>query len=91
MTYQPRFRNQLILDQTASAFSRRPRTADETYSIHLVKADDPAYIPNDVEFWPIYTQAVIGVLQNHPELLNAAITAIRKTKQELRGLRNRDL
>jgi len=91
MTYQPRFRNQLIPQETASAFSRLPRTADETYSIHLVKADDPAYIPNDVEFWPIHTQAVIGVLQNHPELLNAANTAIRKTKQELRDLRNRDL
>ena len=91
MPYQPIYRNQLAANPTYSAFSRSPQSEGSTYSIHLVKADDPAYIPGDFEVWPIYSQAIIEVLREHPAILDAAVEAVKKASEQLRGLQNRDI
>ena len=91
MTYQSIFRNQLTTGDNYSAFSRPHQSADSTYSIHLVKAEDPAYIPGDFEVWPLFSQAIIEAFKDRPDMLNVAVDAVKKTKQELRGLQNRDI
>ena len=83
--------NDLILDPPRySAFSRPAATSD-SYRIHLVKADDPAYLPPDFEVWPIYHAAILEVLRDYPDVHDAAVEAVKKTTQEIRGLQNRDI
>ncbi len=91
MPYQPISRYQLLSGVTYSAFSRPHREQpDGTYQIHLVKAQDPAYIPSDLEAWPIYYQAILNILLKHPDAHDAAIEAIHQTRRDLTGLENRD-
>ena len=91
MPYQPLSRYQLLSLPTYSAFSRPYRDRpDGTYEIHLVKSQNPAYIPSDLEAWPIYYQAIIDVLMAHPEAQASALQAIRDTRQKLAGLENLD-
>ena len=50
MPYQPISRYHLLPSLTYSAFSRpRREQPDGTYQIHLVKSQNPAYIPSDLE------------------------------------------
>ena len=50
MPYQPIGRYHLLPGLTYSAFSRpRREQPDGTYQIHLVKSQNPAYIPSDLE------------------------------------------
>ena len=81
--------NDLIYRPTYSLFSRHHAPADATYAIHLVKADDPAYIPSDFEVWPLYSQAILEVLREHPAIHDAAVAAVKRASEELRGLQNR--
>ncbi len=84
------YRNEFRADVTYSVYSLPRAAADATYKIHLVKSEDPAYIPSDLEAWPIYYQAIHDVLRRHPAAHDAAIEAIRQTRKELAGLENRD-
>lgn len=75
-----------------SNFSRPRREAsDGTYEIRLIHSQDPAYIPSDLEAWPIYYQAILNVLLAHPEAQAAAVAAIRQTRLKLTGLQNIDV
>ena len=88
MLYQPASRYHLLPGLTYSAFSRpRREQPDGTYQIHLVKSQNPAYIPSDLEAWPIYYEAIQETLVNYPD---AAIEAIRETRKKLAGLENLD-
>ena len=50
MPDQPIGRYHLLPELTYSAFSRpRREQPDGTYQIHLVKSQNPAYIPSDLE------------------------------------------
>ena len=67
MPYQPISRYHLLPSLTYSAFSRpRREQPDGTYQIHLVKSQNPAYIPSDLEAWPIYYEAILETLVNYP-------------------------
>ena len=91
MPYQPVSRYQLLSLPTYSAFSRPYREKpDGTYEVRLIKSTDPAYIPSDLEGWPIYYQAVHDVLLQHPAAHTAAVEAIRRTRKELTGFENLD-
>ena len=77
---------------TYSAFSRpRREQPDGTYQIHLVKSQNPAYIPSDLEAWPIYYEAIQEALANYPDAHDAAIEAIRETRKQFTGLENLDV
>ena len=69
------YRTQFRADVTYSIYSPPRAAADATYKIHLVKSEDPAYIPSDLEAWPIFYQAIHDVLRQHPAAHNAAILA----------------
>jgi hypothetical protein len=88
MLYQPLHRYQLRTGTTYSAYSLPDRTADETCEIHLIKAEDPGYIPGDMEVWPLYHRTILGALQRFPDAHRAAIEAVRKTQQEIKGKEN---
>ena len=92
MPYQPISRYHLLPGLTYSAFSRpRREQPDGTYQIHLVKSQNPAYIPSDLEAWPIYYEAILETLVNYPDAHDAAIEAIRETRKKLAGLENLDV
>ena len=92
MPYQPISRYHLLPGLTYSAFSRpRREQPDGTYEIHLVKSTNPAYIPSDLEAWPIYYEAIQEALVNYPDAHDAAIEAIRETRKKLIGLENLDV
>ena len=92
MPYQPISRYHLLPGLTYSAFSRpRREQPDGTYEIHLVKSQNPAYIPSDLEAWPIYYEAIQETLVNYPDAHDAAIEAIRETRKKLIGLENLDV
>ena len=92
MPYQPISRYHLLPGLTYSAFSRpRREQPDGTYQIHLVKSQNPAYIPSDLEAWPIYYEAIQETLVNYPDAHDAAIEAIRETRKKLAGLENLDV
>ena len=92
MPYQPLSLYHLLPGLTYSAFSRpRREQPDGTYQIHLVKSQNPAYIPSDLEAWPIYYDAILETLVNHPDAHDAAIEAIRETRKKLAGLENLDV
>ena len=89
MPSQPASRYHLLPGLTYSAFSRpRREQPDGTDQIHLVKSQNPAYIPSDLEAWPIYYEAIQETLVNYPD---AAIEAIRETRKKLAGLENLDV
>jgi hypothetical protein len=73
-----------------SLHSRPPAAADANYEIHLVKSDDPDYIPADMEVWPIYHSAILAALHNFPEARSAAVAAFKQKQQEIKGRENRD-
>ena len=92
MPYQPISRYHLLPGLTYSAFSRpRREQPDGTYQIHLVKSKKPAYIPSDLEAWPIYYEAIQEALVNYPDAHDAASEAIRETRKKLVGLENLDV
>ena len=88
MTYQTLPTYRLLPVPTYSAFSH-PHRKDPSYQIHLIKADDPAYIPDDFEVWPIFYQTILKVLVKYPDIHDEAVEAVRKTSEELKGLQNR--
>ncbi len=63
---------------------------DGSYEIHLVKAVDPLYIPNDFEIWPLYQAAMIEALERHPAVSDDAYAAYLKVREQHQGKRNRD-
>ena len=92
MTYQPQSVYQLLPGVDYSAYSRpRRERPDGSYEIHLIKSDDPDYLPPDAEIWPLYQQAILGVLRHYPEAHQAAVDAYKKLKLELQGRENRDV
>ena len=92
MPYQPIYRYALLPDQAYSAYSRPRRDhEDGSYEIHLVKSGNPSYIPADFEVWPIYYNAIMKVLFEHPDVHAAAVAAATETAQKLKGLENRDI
>ena len=67
MSYQPIYRYALLPDQAYSAYSRPRRDhEDGSYEIHPIKSGNPSYIPADFEVWPIYYNAIMKVLFEHP-------------------------
>jgi hypothetical protein len=72
-----------------SANSLRITAQAESYEIHLVKSDDPDYIPADQEVWPIYQSAIVAALRNFPEAHQAALAAFKQKQQEIKGRENR--
>ena len=92
MPYQPQARYGLIQSTTYSAYSRPRRDHDDgTYEIHLVKSTNPQYIPNDLEIWPLYHQAIIQAVEEFPEASKAAYAAYCKVQKEYEGRKNRDM
>ncbi len=92
MSYQPIARYRPRPDAEASAFSRpRRNQADGAYEIHLVKAENPQYVPQDLEVWPLYHQAIVEAVESFPEASEAAFAAYTKVQKQLQGLKNRDL
>ena len=92
MPYQPTYRYALLPDQAYSAYSRpRREHEDGSYEIHLIKSGNLSYIPADFEAWPIYYNAVMKVLTQHPDVHAAAVAAAREIGQKLKGLENRDI
>ena len=89
MLYEPRSRYELRTGVDFSAYSRPRRVhEDGTYEIHLVKAADPHYIPPDMDIWPLYYQAIAGVLRHYPDALEAATEAYVQLRKE--GKQRRD-
>ncbi len=74
-----------------SLFSSLPPAPEAGYQIHLVPADDPAYLPADFEVWPIYYRTIVSALRQFPEAHDATVEAVRRKRQELQGLQNRDI
>ncbi len=92
MTYAPQAHYELVPSGEFSRYSRPRRVhPDGSYEIHLVQAADPHYIPNDLEVWPLYHQAVNQVMFRFPEAAEAALEAYRVLREKLTGLQNRDL
>ena len=92
MSYQPIYRYALLPDQGYSTYSRPRRDhEDGSYEIHLIKSGNPSYIPADFEVWPIYFNAIMKVLFEHPDVHDAAVAAATETAQKLKGLENRDI
>ena len=83
--------HQFRTDTPPSAYSPKRTHGNQTYEIHLVKSDSPAYIPSDLETWPIFYEAILKVLMKHPAAHAAAIEAIHSTRKTLQGLENRDV
>ena len=92
MPYQPIYRYALLPDPAYSAYSRPRRDhEDGSYEIHLIKSGNPSYIPADFEVWPIYYNAIMEVLFEHPDVHDAAVEAAKQTAEKLKGLENRDI
>ena len=92
MSYTPQARYELLADASYSHYSRPRRDhPDGSYEIHLVKASNPQYIPNDLELWPIYHQAIIGAVEKFPEAADAAYAAFCKVQKQYEGRKNRDM
>ncbi len=92
MPYQPIYRYALLPEQAYSAYSRPRRDhEDGSYEIHVIKSGNPSYIPADCEVWPIYYNAVMKVLIQHPDVHDDAVAAAREIGQKLKGLENRDI
>ena len=92
MPYQPTYRYALLPDQAYSAYSCPRRDhEDGSYEIHLIKSGNPSYILADFEAWPIYYNAIMKVLVQHPDVHDAAVAAAREIGQKLKGLENRDI
>ena len=82
MPYQPIYRYALLPDQAYSAYSRPRRDhEDGSYEIHLIKSGNPSYIPADFEVWPIYYNAIMKVLFEHPDVHDAAVAAANLTQR----------
>ena len=92
MPYQPRAHYELNSEATYSVYSRprRPENADGSYEIHLVKADNPHYIPGDVELWPILYEAICRELDKYPTASEGIARACRQVRDDYRGRKNRD-
>jgi len=72
-----------------SAYSQPPsRLADGTYEIHLIKGDDPAYIPSDLEVWPLYHRAIVQALEDFPAARLACVEAVKTCRQRIKGFQN---
>ena len=91
MTYAPQARYELVPREEFSRYSRPRRVhPDGSYEIHLVPAADPHYIPNDLEVWPLYHQALNKVMFQFPDAAEAALKAYGLLREKLTGLQNRD-
>lgn len=66
-----------------TAFTRRRcEQPDGSYQIHLVKSQNPTYIPSDLEAWPIYYEATLETLVNYLDAHAAVIEAIREIRKK---------
>ena len=82
----------LLPREELSRYSRpRRHHSDGSYEIHLIPASDPHYIPNDLEVWPLYHQALNKVMFEFPDAAQAALQAYSLVREKLTGLQNRDL
>lgn len=90
MSYQPIARYELRNDIAFSAYSRPLHQPDGDYEIHLVKADDPRYVPDDFEIWPIYQQAILAAITKFPAASDAAYAAYLKVQKQYEGRKNRN-
>jgi hypothetical protein len=88
MLDHPIYRNQVRTGTTYSTFSRPSLHSEGTYEIHLVKSDDPDYIPADMELWPMYHSAILGALHKFPEAHRAATAAFTNLQQQVKGKEN---
>jgi hypothetical protein len=52
-----------------SKYSRpRREHSDGSYEIHIVKADEPNYIPGDIELWPVFHAEMAATLRRNRDL-----------------------
>jgi len=82
-----------LCPEPASSRYARPRREhpDGSYEIHLVRADDPFYIPGDIELWPIFHSRILQAIGDFPDALQAALAAYQQVHQEFVGRKNRDV
>jgi hypothetical protein len=91
MTYSHRSGHAFLDAPASSAFSRpRRERPDGSYEIHLVKANDPTYMPGDLEVWPLYYRAIVDCLVPYRDAHDAVLKAFRDTRAKLTGFENRD-
>ena len=91
MIYQSIARYELNKEAAFSVYSRPRQVHDGDYKIHLVKSDDPLYVPDDFEIWPIYQQAILNAINKFPAASEAAYEAYLKVQKDSEGLKNRNL
>lgn len=91
MFYLSTHRHQLQVTPTDSLFAPVLAGPDAAYRIHLVAANDPAYLPADFEVWPIYYRSIVETLRRFPDAHDATVEAVRQKREELRGLQNREI
>jgi hypothetical protein len=89
MIYHPVACYQLRSRTELSIYSSLLPQHDGDYEIHLVKASDPRYIPDDFEIWPIYQQAILAAIEKFPAASDAAYEAYLKVQKEYEGRKNR--
>ena len=77
--------------EAAMSFSIPVTASNGDYQIHLVSSQDPAYIPEDFEVWPIYYRCIVDTLRQFPDAHDATVEAVRRKRDELKGLENRDI
>lgn len=89
MTYRHQSCYAFLPSPTSSAFSRpRRERPDGSYEIHLVKSQDPAYIPTDLE--ALCYRAIIDYLVPHRAIHTEVLKAVEGTRAKLAGLENRE-
>ena len=88
MPYQPLSIYQHLPTPTYSAFSRPRHDTAGTYEIHLVRSEDPSYIPEDFEAWPLYQRRIIEFLRKYPDIHREAVQAVNQLREELKGREN---
>jgi hypothetical protein len=93
MSYQPLACYDLLPDATTNSRYSRPRHEhpDGSYEIHLVKADDPGYIPGDIELWPIFHSRILQAIRPFPDATRAAHDAYLQVLKDHTGRKNRDV
>ena len=91
MLYQRDHLYKTLPNPQSSAFSRPRRDAQGSYEIHFIKSEDPTYIPEDFEAWPLYHRCILDLLGQYPAIFQEAIQAVSQVREKLKGLENRHL
>ena len=85
MPYQPDHLYKTLPNPQSSAFSRPRRDALGSYEIHFIKSEDPTYIPEDFEAWPLYHRSILDLLGSPIGAMHSqgsSTASIRKGKRE---------